>query len=94
MAVSGVGTNILHITSSTDAVIGQFLLGSVRWVCTGAAAGDVCILTDSYGNLLFKSVANFPQFVDGWVLKRKNVNGLQFDTLTTGTVDVYLDPGG
>ena len=91
MAITGTGTNILHITSSTDVVSSTtvMLLSSMRWV-GATAAGHTCTVTDGAGNPLFSSVANAANFVDGWVFDSKWIAGLILSAMDTGALDVYL----
>ena len=91
MAVTGTGTGILHITSSTDVVATStvMILSSLRWVGATTATHS-CIITDGAGNVIFSSVANAANFVDGWVFDGKWVGGIAFDAMDSGAVDIYL----
>ncbi len=91
MAVTGTGTNVLHITSSTDVVstASVFRIASIRWV-GATAAGHTCVVTDGAGNPLFSSIANGANFVDGWVFDHKTVAGLVLTTMASGAIDLYL----
>ena len=91
MAVTGTGTGILHITSSTDVVASTnvMILSSLRWV-GATAATHTCVITDGAGNVIFSSVANAANFVDGWVFDSKWIAGIAFSAMGSGAVDFYL----
>lgn len=86
--VTGIG-GIYHITSSTDVITGIYVLDSCRWV-GATTAGHACVMTDSSGNVLFTSVANASNFIDGWAFKSKWVDGIAFSAMDSGTMDLYL----
>jgi len=89
MAVTGSLTNIIEFTAAADAVTGLKLLVSIRW--SGATtAGHQCVVSDSAGNVVFRSEANGANFIDGWVFDRKTVDGLVITTLGSGTVTAYF----
>ena len=91
MAVTGTGTRVLTITSSTDALSTGtvYLVDSIRWV-GATAAGHSCEVCDGAGNVIFYSVANAANFVDGWVFDEKWIDGLEFTTMSSGQVTLYL----
>ena len=91
MAVTGTGTGVLTITSSTDAIPSStvMVLSSLRWA-GATAAGHSCEVTDAAGNVIFYSVANAANFVDGWVFDNKWVAGLALTTMSSGELQVYV----
>lgn len=91
MAVTGTGTGVIHITSSTDVLstANVYVLSSLRWVGATAATHQ-CIVTDGAGNVIFSSIANGANYVDGWVFDNKWIAGLAFTTMASGAVDLYL----
>lgn len=62
----------------------------VRWVSTGAAAADRCLLKDSAGTTIFDTYATGANYVEQAPI-RKRFAGVTLTTLTTGVLYVYLD---
>lgn len=91
MAVNGLGTNIFTITSSTDVVTKQMLLGSCRWT-QATTAGHKSVWTDLDGNPIFDGQANGANYTDGWVFPRKMVNGLKSTQMDSGQMTFYVSP--
>jgi hypothetical protein len=88
MAVTGTMGGVINFTASNDMLTGNFLLDSCRWV-GATAAGQLCLVTDLKGNPVFVSEANGANFVDGWVFKRKSVDGIYISSMNSGSFQVY-----
>lgn len=89
MAVTGTGTGVLNFGASDDLVTGVYILDSLRWV-GATATGQVCLVTDAAGNVLFTGLADGPNFTDGWIFDQKWVNGITVSSMNSGTLQVYL----
>lgn len=89
MAVSGTGTGVFNFTASNDAVTEICILSSLRWV-GATAAGHLCRVTDTAGNVLFVSEADGANFIDGWVFDRKWANGITIASMNSGSLQLYL----
>ena len=88
MAVSGTGTGILNFTASGDMATGPMIIDSVRWIGATATAQQ-CLVTDFKGNVLFASIADGANFIDGWVFDQKWVDGIEMSSLNSGQVQMY-----
>ena len=90
MAVTGTGTAVLNFTASGDAVTDLCVPDSCRWI-GATAAGDTCTVKTIDGNLIFKSKADGPNFVDGWVFPPHFLaNGIDMASLSSGEFQMYL----
>lgn len=88
MAFSGT-KGIKVTTTEGDELTGVLFVKYLRWVSPGATAGDVLTVKDKDGNVLFASVADGSNFIDMMPIKEE-VNGVDVDTLDSGTVFVHL----
>ena len=88
MAISGTGTGVFDFTASNDSLSTIVILDSCRWV-GATAAGHKCLITNLNGDTLWKSEADGPNFIDGWVFDYKWTNGIVMASMNSGTVQVY-----
>ena len=93
MAVTGTSTGVLTFTAGGDSVPDVYVVHSVRWV-GGTTAGHKCDVTDSYGNVIWKSQADGANFTDGWYFDWKWANGITLATMPSGTLNLYVSARG
>ena len=83
-----IGGNPFVLDTVGSVTTDQISIDFIRWV-GGAAAGDQCILK-SGGRVIWKSLAPATNYVEQSPIRKKYF-GLTLDTLSSGTVYVYLD---
>ena len=91
MASSLKGKTIV-LGAAADTISGQWQITKIKWIGDDIADGDVLILDDAAGNVIFHVIANADDddisedFVD------YDVNGITVDTMTSnhGTCYVYF----
>jgi hypothetical protein len=88
MAVTGTGTGVWNLTASGDQITTLFIMDSCRWV-GATAAGDKCLFTNLNGDIVWRSEADGPNFVDGWVFDSKWMNGAVMSSMNSGTMQIY-----
>ena len=89
MAVTGTGTMVLNFSASGDAFNGFHFWESCRWI-GATAAGHVCRIEDLSGHLVFLSIADGANFVDGWVFAGKSTNGITIASMNSGSFQMYM----
>lgn len=89
MAVTGSGINNFCMTASGDSLIGNFFIRNVRSILSGGAAGNSVLLVDAQNSVIFRTIADAANFIDGWAIM-KEVNGIALAALD-GTTEVYVN---
>jgi hypothetical protein len=82
-------TKNVWVLTEADDVTEARSFRKVRWVCPGGNAGDVCILTDLSGNVIYHGVAWGSNIVDSMDITAKEPFALKVDTLDHGVVYLY-----
>lgn len=93
MAITFVSTggNVVEVTGTGVVTTNTWELARMRWVSSGASAGDACIVTDTAGNVWFESQATGADWSDEVeVSKTQTLLGVKVSTLTSGHLYFYL----
>jgi hypothetical protein len=91
--MTGAGTGNLVFTnadlgSTYGVALGLLYVKHLRWV-RATTAGHLCIVKAANGDKIFESEADGAKFIDVHPLY-KFVNGINIDTLDSGSLYVYL----
>jgi hypothetical protein len=86
------GGNVVEVNGGTGTVTANvWELARIRWVSSGASAGDTCKITDTAGNVWFESEATGADWSDEVeVSKTQTMNGVKVATLGSGNIYFYL----
>lgn len=92
MAALTVTNGVISATNSNngDTFTGRIKIKYIRWTNATAADDDV-IIKDGSGNVIWRTkaeAADQPQ--ESCALDHRWFNGIETDTIDTGTVDIYL----
>jgi len=94
MPIVSTGGNVVEYAAGTGVVTANtWALARIRWVSSGALAGDICLVTDTAGNVIFESEATGADWSDEVELgKMPPFIGIKVATLTgsRGNVFFYL----
>lgn len=77
---------IWSFTTAAEATEDVFIK-KIRWVNAAGSAGDVLIIDDADGNVLFESVAPTDNWVETFEINRKAA--FTIDTISGGNVYLY-----
>lgn len=83
---------VIDTASATPITVALTMLDRVRWVSSGASAGDAVVIKDnsSTPRVIFETRATGANYVEeSLALKGQRLNGVAITTLTSGKLYLY-----